>query len=105
MEAWRRCIYVHPFHEEDVAGLVGVIGADNVLFGSDYPHPEGLFDPVTFIDELDTLSTEDQRKIMGANLAKVMGIDHEPRLLVSEQPCQPDSQVSSAALPAKRSER
>jgi predicted TIM-barrel fold metal-dependent hydrolase len=75
MVAWKRCVYVHPFHEEDVIGLVNVIGADNVLFGSDYPHPEGLFDPVTFIDELDALDKEDQRKIMGANLAEIMGID------------------------------
>jgi predicted TIM-barrel fold metal-dependent hydrolase len=83
MVAWRRCVYVHPFHEEDVVGLVGVIGADNVLFGSDYPHPEGLFDPVTFIDELDTLPTDDQRKIMGGNLAKVMGVDPDAKVIAA----------------------
>jgi predicted TIM-barrel fold metal-dependent hydrolase len=63
--ALRRSIYIHPFHEEDVLGLVEVIGADRVIFGSDYPHPEGLFDPVTFVDELKSLSKEDQAKIMG----------------------------------------
>jgi predicted TIM-barrel fold metal-dependent hydrolase len=75
MVTLKRSVYVHPFHEENVLGLVDVIGADNVVFGSDYPHPEGMFDPVTFIDELEDLSVEDQRKIMGANLAKIMHVD------------------------------
>jgi predicted TIM-barrel fold metal-dependent hydrolase len=75
MVAWRRSIFVHPFHEENVLGLVEVLGAKNVVFGSDYPHPEGMFDPVTFIDELDELPLDEQKSIMGANLASVMGVD------------------------------
>ncbi|MCK9877880.1 hypothetical protein MXD59_19215 [Frankia sp. Ag45/Mut15] len=42
-----------------------------------------LFDPVAFIDEIDTLSTDGRRKIMGANLAKVMGIDPSVKVLTS----------------------
>jgi hypothetical protein len=34
-----------------------------------------MFDPVTFIDELETLPEADQKSIMGANLAKLMGVD------------------------------
>ena len=75
MVTWRRSILVHPFHEEDVLDLIGVLGAKNVVFGSDYPHPEGLFDPVTWVDELETLPLEEQRLIMGGNLAAVMGVD------------------------------
>jgi predicted TIM-barrel fold metal-dependent hydrolase len=75
MVTWRRSIFVHPFHEEDVLGLVEVLGAKNVVFGSDYPHPEGMFDPVTFVDELETLPLADQQAIMGGNLASVMGVD------------------------------
>ena len=55
--------------------LVGAVGADNVVFGSDYPHPEGMFDPVTWVDELETLPVADQAAIMGGNLAKLMGVD------------------------------
>ena len=29
-----------------------LIGVEHVLFGSDYPHPEGLADPVSYVDEL-----------------------------------------------------
>lgn len=74
MVTLKRSIYIHPFHEEDPIGLVQLIGADNVVFGSDYPHPEGLFDPVTWVDELDSLPLEDQKKIMGGNLAKLMKV-------------------------------
>jgi predicted TIM-barrel fold metal-dependent hydrolase len=75
MLALNRSVYVHPFHEEDVLGLVDIIGSDRVVFGSDYPHPEGMFDPVTFVDELDVLPLEDQQKIMGANMATLMHTD------------------------------
>ena len=37
--------YVAPFPEEDVEELATLIGADRVLFGSDWPHPEGVAHP------------------------------------------------------------
>ena len=74
MVAFKRCVYVHPFHEEDPVGLVKLIGADNVVFGSDFPHPEGMYDPVSFVDQLGGLSEDDKRKIMGANLQRIMKV-------------------------------
>ena len=55
VEVFKRNIYIHPFHEEDPIGLVELLGADRVLFGSDYPHPEGMSDPISFVDELKAL--------------------------------------------------
>lgn len=75
VEVFKRNIFVHPFHEEDTSGLIDLIGVDNVLFGSDYPHPEGLADPISFVDELDGLSTDDVAKVMGGNLARLMHVD------------------------------
>jgi len=75
VEAFKRNIYVHPFHEEDPIGLVKLIGADRVLFGSDFPHPEGLADPISFVDELKGLSDEEIRLVMGGNLARLMQVD------------------------------
>jgi predicted TIM-barrel fold metal-dependent hydrolase len=72
--ALKRSIVIHPFHEEDPLGLVELVGVDNVVFGSDYPHPEGLFDPVTWVDELEGLRLEDQAKIMGGNLGRLMRV-------------------------------
>jgi predicted TIM-barrel fold metal-dependent hydrolase len=74
VEVFKRNIFVHPFHEEDPRGLVELLGADNVLFGSDYPHPEGLADPITFVDELKGLPEDDIRLVMGGNLARLMGV-------------------------------
>jgi predicted TIM-barrel fold metal-dependent hydrolase len=75
MVAFKRCLYIHPFHEEDPVGLVNLIGADNVLFGSDYPHPEGMYDPVSFVDQLDGLAEDDKAKIMGGNLARIIKLN------------------------------
>jgi predicted TIM-barrel fold metal-dependent hydrolase len=74
IEVFKRCVYVHPFHEDDPRGLADLIGVDNVIFGSDYPHPEGLADPISFVDELGEFDDEDKAKIMGGNLARIMRV-------------------------------
>ena len=71
---FKRNFWVHPFHEEDSKGIVDLVGVDNVCFGSDYPHPEGMYDPVTYVDEIAGLPAADQAKIMGGNLAGMMKI-------------------------------
>ncbi len=58
MEVIKRNIYISPFWEEDLGALAGLIGVDHVLFGSDYPHPEGLADPASYLDELEGLDEE-----------------------------------------------
>jgi predicted TIM-barrel fold metal-dependent hydrolase len=74
--AMRRCIHISPFWEEDYGRLAELLGEDNVLFGSDYPHPEGLGDPLTFINDLSHHPEELVRKFMGDNLAKLMNIEN-----------------------------
>ncbi len=74
VDVFKRNIYVHPFHEEDIHGLVDLLGADHVLFGSDFPHPEGLADPLSYVDDLDGLPHDAVVKIMGGNLARLMGV-------------------------------
>ncbi|HET6949788.1 MAG TPA: amidohydrolase family protein [Acidimicrobiales bacterium] len=74
VEVFKRNIYVHPFHEEDITGLIELLGVDHILFGSDYPHPEGLADPISYVDELAGLPHDDVVKIMGGNLAGLMKV-------------------------------
>jgi predicted TIM-barrel fold metal-dependent hydrolase len=71
----KRNIYISPFWEEDLGALAELIGVEHVLFGSDYPHPQGLADPASYVDELAGLPDESIRKIMGGNLATLMGVD------------------------------
>jgi predicted TIM-barrel fold metal-dependent hydrolase len=74
VEVFKRNIYISPFWEENLGELADLIGEDHVLFGSDYPHPEGLADPRSYINELEGASDERIRKIMGGNLARLMGV-------------------------------
>jgi predicted TIM-barrel fold metal-dependent hydrolase len=74
VEVLRRNVFVHPFHEDDTPGLIDVIGVDNVLFGSDFPHPEGMADPISFVDELEGCSPDAVAKVMGGNLGRLMNV-------------------------------
>jgi predicted TIM-barrel fold metal-dependent hydrolase len=68
----RRNIWIHPFFEEDPLGLIKAIGPDRVVFGSDFPHPEGLADPLSYLKVIESLPQRDIEKIMGGNLAGVL---------------------------------
>jgi predicted TIM-barrel fold metal-dependent hydrolase len=70
----KRQIHVSPFWEEDLIALGDLIGVDRVLFGSDFPHPEGLASPVSYLDALEGAPEEDVRKVMGGNLARLMNV-------------------------------
>jgi predicted TIM-barrel fold metal-dependent hydrolase len=74
VEVFKRQIYISPFWEEDLGALADLIGVDQVLFGSDYPHPEGLADPASYMEELAGLPDESIRKIMGGNLGRLMNV-------------------------------
>lgn len=76
LEAFRRNVYVSPFFEDKLTQLIDCIGADHMLFGSDYPHPEGLKDPCTYTEHLPKGLTDAQvADIMGGTLGKLMGIN------------------------------
>jgi predicted TIM-barrel fold metal-dependent hydrolase len=70
----RRNIYISPFWEEDFGELAQLLGEEHILFGSDYPHPEGLAEPAKYVEDLAHLPEDLVRKIMGGNLAKLMGV-------------------------------
>ncbi len=76
IEQFKHNIYISPFHEDNLEKLIATIGADHVLFGSDFPHPEGLAQPRSYVDHLPAdLAEEDLRKIMGENLARIMKVE------------------------------
>ena len=73
-DVFREHFLVAPYPEENVARILDVLTPDSLVFGSDFPHPEGLPDPVTYVDQLRDLSDDDQRKIMSTNLASFLGL-------------------------------
>lgn len=68
-EIFKQCCFVSPYPEDDVEALADRIGATQVLFGSDHPHPEGIADPNSFITLIANCSKEEQRQIMRENAA------------------------------------
>jgi predicted TIM-barrel fold metal-dependent hydrolase len=67
-------LHISPFWEEDLEELSKVVGVERVLFGSDYPHPEGLAEPASYVEIVKNMPVEDQAKIMGGNLARLMNV-------------------------------
>jgi predicted TIM-barrel fold metal-dependent hydrolase len=71
----RRHIWMTPYYEEDLRRLADTIGVEHVLFGSDWPHGEGLAEPAAFVDELADFSPDEVHCIMRANCASFLGLD------------------------------
>lgn len=71
---FKRNIYIHPFLEDDVAGIVDTMGEDHVMFGSDFPHPEGIGDPLSFVERLGGFSDAAKAKIVGGNAIEQLGL-------------------------------
>jgi predicted TIM-barrel fold metal-dependent hydrolase len=69
----RRHVFVSPYHEEDIPALVRKVGASQVLFGSDYPHPEGLAEPAQFAEAIAELSEAERRLILRDNALRLVG--------------------------------
>lgn len=73
VQQFRDHVWVAPFYEDDIRGLADAIGADRVLFGSDYPHAEGLAVPTDFVDDLHGFNDDEVRMIMRDNAFELIG--------------------------------
>lgn len=75
LEVFNRNVWIHLFHEPDPKGLIDLgIPVDHLMFGSDFPHPEGMADPLAYAEVVKDLSVEEQELIMGGSLEKAMGV-------------------------------
>jgi predicted TIM-barrel fold metal-dependent hydrolase len=74
-DVFLRNVWVNPFWEDSIEDLVNFMTPEHILFGSDYPHPEGMADPLGWVKEVDELfPAADVQKIMGANMYKLLGL-------------------------------
>ncbi|MBN3507290.1 amidohydrolase family protein [Mycolicibacterium nivoides] len=76
VEQLRNNVWIAPYYEDDVKLLADTIGVDKILFGSDWPHGEGLADPTTFtadIPQFPEFSLEDTRMVMRDNALTLLG--------------------------------
>ena len=78
VEQLKNNVWIAPYYEDDVKLLAATIGVDRILFGSDWPHGEGLADPTSFtadIPQFPEFSYEDTRKVMRENALDLVGLN------------------------------
>jgi len=76
-EYWHRQCRATYQSDEIGIRLLDILGEDNVMWGSDFPHPDGVWpDSQSFIEkELGHLTDETRHKIVCGNAAKLYGFD------------------------------
>jgi predicted TIM-barrel fold metal-dependent hydrolase len=74
VDTFRRHVWINPFWEDDIDEVIGHMGVDRVLFGSDFPHMEGLEAPSDIFPEIAHLPEADQRRIVYDNAAELTGL-------------------------------
>jgi predicted TIM-barrel fold metal-dependent hydrolase len=74
-DVFLRNLWINPFWEDSIEDLVNLMSPEHILFGSDYPHPEGMAEPLHWAKEMsDLFPADDVRKMMGANLYDLLGL-------------------------------
>jgi predicted TIM-barrel fold metal-dependent hydrolase len=73
VESFREHVWVAPFYEDHITHVRDTIGADRILLGSDWPHPEGLSEPKAWLPDFAALSPEDRKKALHGNLKELSG--------------------------------
>jgi predicted TIM-barrel fold metal-dependent hydrolase len=74
LDTVRQHIWTTPYYEEELRRLADTIGVGHVLFGSDWPHGEGLAEPASFTDELLDFTPDEVHRIMRGNCAELIGL-------------------------------
>jgi predicted TIM-barrel fold metal-dependent hydrolase len=69
VELFRRNVWINPFWEDKIPDVIEHMGADRVIYGSDWPHMEGMEHPRDILEELEGISLADQEKILHRNTA------------------------------------
>ena len=71
VETFRRHIWINPFWEDDVHELLDLMGPERVIFGSDWPHIEGMPRPLDYLEELTGLEQKVVDLIVRENVAEL----------------------------------
>ena len=72
VERFRSNVWVAPYYEDDMDVLRDAVGIDHLLFGSDFPHAEGLPDPLLYTKDIPTYDAAETRKVMHDNVHELI---------------------------------
>ena len=64
-------VWINPFWEDDVTEVVEHMGADRVVFGSDWPHIEGMPTPLHYVEELSGFDDAARKRILLDNVTEL----------------------------------
>jgi predicted TIM-barrel fold metal-dependent hydrolase len=67
IELFREHVWMNPFWEDNVYEVIELMGADHVIFGSDWPHIEGMPNPLDYLEEVENLNSDDLQLVMRDN--------------------------------------
>ena len=67
VELFREHVWMNPFWEDNVYEVIELMGADHVIFGSDWPHIEGMPTPLDYLEEVEDLNGDDLQLVMRDN--------------------------------------
>ncbi len=74
-DVFKAHVRVNPFPEEDHAKLFEWLRPEHLLFGSDWPHPEGIAEPRSYPDYLPAgTSPASIRRLMRDNARELLGL-------------------------------
>ena len=74
VEQFREQVWVAPYYEDDMAMLKEVVGIDRLLFGSDFPHTEGLPEPTDFVKDIPSFSDDEVKAVMRDNVLDLIEV-------------------------------
>jgi hypothetical protein len=66
-ELFKRHVWINPFWEDDVNEVAHYMGTDHVIFGSDWPHIEGMPQPLDYLVELGGFNAGEKQQILRDN--------------------------------------
>jgi predicted TIM-barrel fold metal-dependent hydrolase len=65
-------VWINPFWEDDVHEVLAAMGPERVVFGSDWPHIEGMPSPLDYLVELKDVDPAVQRRVLRDNALALM---------------------------------
>lgn len=74
VEQFKRQIWISPYYEDDMTLLKELIGIDRLLFGSDFPHTEGLADPCSYVKDIPNFDAAETKAVMRDNVFEFLGV-------------------------------
>jgi predicted TIM-barrel fold metal-dependent hydrolase len=72
LDTIRKHVWTTPYLEEDLEALAELIGVEHILFGSDWPHGEGVAQPLDFVKELGGFDEVAVQRILHDNCLELL---------------------------------